>query len=251
MRTFRVEHWVRQLSIIGEIGSQLPLHRHDWGQLVWAERGGVSVRADRGDGLLLPARALWVPIQQAHALGFQQRTLLRFLYFAPALCRQMPTQSRVVKLTPLLRQLLHTAFERTPLGSCALVDLLVQELAANASESVELPMPLDGRARLLAQCLQDRQQLHVPLATLLKKIGASRRTLERLFLAETGLGIAAWRQRVRMSVAAQQLADGVSISAVTDALGYASESAFAAAFRARLGVSPAKFAGLVQRNLCD
>src|SRR4029453_15934940 len=68
--------------------------------------------------------------------------------------------------------------------------------------------------------------------------GASVRTLQRVFLIETGLGFAQWRQRLRLLQAVTKLSTGASVTQAGNEAGYTSTSAFIAAFRKQLGQTP-------------
>lgn len=70
---------------------------------------------------------------------------------------------------------------------------------------------------------------------------ASVRTLERLFRAETGLSLGAWRRRARVIHAMELLADGATVTTAGLATGYATTSAFVQAFRREVGVTPGSF----------
>ena len=74
-------------------------------------------------------------------------------------------------------------------------------------------------------------------------VGASERTLARLFLKETGVGFRQWRQRLRMLTAIERLAAGQDVTAVALDLGYSSSSAFIAMFKRELGETPGRFFG--------
>jgi transcriptional regulator GlxA family with amidase domain len=67
--------------------------------------------------------------------------------------------------------------------------------------------------------------------------GASPRTLERLFLSETGMGFARWRQRLRLAEAAARLARGEA-PARPRRRWLCQRPAFGAAFRAAFGITP-------------
>jgi AraC-like DNA-binding protein len=73
------------------------------------------------------------------------------------------------------------------------------------------------------------------------KVGASSRTLIRLFLKETGLTFRHWVQQVRLATALDRLENGQAIGAIARDLGYASPSAFSAMFRRVMGESPREF----------
>ncbi|HEY9216545.1 MAG TPA: helix-turn-helix domain-containing protein, partial [Phenylobacterium sp.] len=76
-----------------------------------------------------------------------------------------------------------------------------------------------------------------------REAAASLRTLQRMFLRQTGLTLEAWRTRARLQHGVVQLASGASVTAAAFDSGYASPSAFIAAFKAAFGVTPAKYAG--------
>ncbi|HEY6814764.1 MAG TPA: helix-turn-helix domain-containing protein, partial [Croceibacterium sp.] len=61
-----------------------------------------------------------------------------------------------------------------------------------------------------------------------------------LFLSETGLPCAHWRQRLRLLHGAAALGEGHSVTEAGLEAGYASTSAFIAAFRKHFGVTPSK-----------
>jgi AraC-like DNA-binding protein len=72
-------------------------------------------------------------------------------------------------------------------------------------------------------------------------VGASPRTLERLFAAQTNMGFGAWRQRLRMMLALENLAAGETVSTTAALIGYENSSSFIAVFKSVFGCSPAKY----------
>jgi AraC-like DNA-binding protein len=74
-----------------------------------------------------------------------------------------------------------------------------------------------------------------------QQIGASERTLGRLFIRHLGMNFGAWRRRLRLLEAIDRLGDGASVTEVAYELGYGSPSAFIAMFRENLGIAPARF----------
>jgi AraC-like DNA-binding protein len=69
-------------------------------------------------------------------------------------------------------------------------------------------------------------------------VGASARTIERIFIRETDLTFRQWRQQARLLQAVLYLAEGRSVTEVAFDVGYASQSAFTYMFRCALGVAP-------------
>ena len=71
--------------------------------------------------------------------------------------------------------------------------------------------------------------------------GLSRRQLERVFRADTGLSLGQYRERARLLAALPRLAAGEPVARVATDVGYATPSAFGAMFRRVLGVSPTAY----------
>lgn len=78
-----------------------------------------------------------------------------------------------------------------------------------------------------------------------KSSAARERAAERssgLFRQETGLSLGLWRQEAGMLNAIRLLAEGKAVTTVALDAGYASLSAFIAAFRKTFGYTPGRFA---------
>lgn len=73
------------------------------------------------------------------------------------------------------------------------------------------------------------------------RIGFASKTMQRLFVKETGMSFAQWRQQARLLLAVQRIAKGERIIDVALESGYASQSAFTAMFRRHFGVPPTAF----------
>jgi AraC-like DNA-binding protein len=104
-----------------------------------------------------------------------------------------------------------------------------------------LPMPNDDRARRVADGLLAQPGNERTLAQWGRAIGASDRTLLRAFQAETGLTFHDWRTRSRILAALPHLAAGAPVSLVAQRVGYATPSAFGAAFHRIMGTTPSAY----------
>jgi transcriptional regulator GlxA family with amidase domain len=78
------------------------------------------------------------------------------------------------------------------------------------------------------------------IGALARKAGASLRTLERCFVAETGASVGEWRRRVRLFHALRHLEGGAPVTTVALDVGYASTSAFSHAFARQFGRPPSR-----------
>jgi AraC-like DNA-binding protein len=149
-------------------------------------------------------------------------------------------------MAPLLRELLRRALHlgtlsKSVVSEARVLALLMAEIVVVPVAPVELPMPVDARARRAAEYVRAEPARAGDMKQVARHASASVRTLERLFPAETGLSFGAWRQRARLLHAMSLLADGTTVTQVALAVGYTSTSAFVSAFRRAAGVTPGKY----------
>lgn len=217
----------------------------DWGQLIFASRGALTVQTGDTLWVVSPRQAVWLPSGLAHAVTLAGRGIVRRVYIRRSV-RRVPAAAGVVPLSGLLREVLLRAVTLGALHAdtpthAHLLGVLYGELATTSARPIELPMPLDPRARRAAE-LARRDPLRArDAAAIARDSGASLRTLARLFRDETGLGFGAWRQRARLLHALGALADGASVTAAGLGAGYAGTSAFVSAFRRETGVTPGRW----------
>lgn len=83
-----------------------------------------------------------------------------------------------------------------------------------------------------------------------REVGASKRTLTRLFPAQTGMSFRSWRQQRRLLRALELLASGHNVTVVAQELGYENTSAFISMFRRCLGETPARYLDTAN-DLCE
>jgi AraC-like DNA-binding protein len=235
---------IRGDAVTHPVGSTVvPLSASGWDQLLHALSGVMSVETQLGSWVVPPNRALFVPDGQTVRAQMHGRVAIRSLYLRTEL-RAMPPELRVVNVPPLLRELIVHAIRVGPLDrqiqrDSRLIDVIVDQLDGLAHAPLELPQPKDPRARTLADLIATSP--FGGLDELAAGAGASRRTLERLFVAETGMPIARWRRQLRLVQALRLLGAGHRVTDVAHRVGYATPSAFSAMFRAELGRTPGQY----------
>ena len=154
---------------------------------------------------------------------------------------------RVLSVSPLARQLIGYLADGLPDEARARGEsVLFDVLRPAAKATIELPMPADDRARDIAAMLLRDPADQRSLAELARAVGSSPRTLLRLFLAETGLTFSQWRVHARLQAGISSLAEGRPVASVAGHVGYATPSAFVAAFRRVTGHTPAAYFALAQ-----
>ena len=231
-------------------GELFPDHQHARGQFAYAARGAISVHTPQGNWLVPPQRACWLPAGLVHGMRMHGAVTMHNVFVAPDAIASMglPQHCQVLDATPLLRQLLAEAVTVEALYAQAsragrLMALLLDEIAAMAPLPLSAPLPQDARLARLCMALLEQPSLDSGLDAMAARAGMSRRTFTRLFRAQTGLGFAQWRQQACLLAAITRLADGQAVTRIALDLGYASPSAFTAAFRRVLGRAPSDYLG--------
>ena len=98
-----------------------------------------------------------------------------------------------------------------------------------------------GRIYKIEQLLYANYDKELPLSTLAEMLHLSERQLSRVIKKQYGVGYREKNKELRMRSAARRLLRGESVTTVAWAVGYRSESAFYAAFKAYFGLSPAAY----------
>ncbi|WP_158638049.1 AraC family transcriptional regulator [Sphingomonas ginsenosidivorax] len=223
-------------------------HTHDdRTQLIYASRGMVHVTTRAGRWILSPGRALWIEAGTAHGLEVRRPVDLSILYLDPTTTGLPEWRGcKVVTVNPLLRELVATAIKmpwdfKPDSSSARLMRVLIDQLGEMQQAPVDLPEPRDPRAVRVADLARHSPADRTPLSRLAPIAGASTRTIERLFLAETQMSFGAWRQRLRHVIALELLAQGEGVASVSFAVGYENPSSFIASFRSTFGKTPGTY----------
>ncbi|MDM0016597.1 AraC family transcriptional regulator [Variovorax saccharolyticus] len=230
--------------------TRVELHRHPWPQLTFSTRGVIRLSTEDGSYIVPPSRALWVPADMSHSVSVIEDAELRTVYLHSWLG---PAWERceVLEISPLLRALM-LALDTTPDGLPPtdphaaqrerwIAPLLVDELERATQIRIDVPLPSDKRLRQLCEALLRNPANRATLAERAQQIGASERTVARLFRDQLGMSWQAWRQQAVLAHALPLLARGMAVSQVASASGYATDSAFCAMFKAATGQSPTAF----------
>ena len=236
----------RGQTIRSASGETCDWHTHDFGQLISAVSGSMHVGTPGRALLLIPAMALWIPPNVEHWIRFGSNSELRHVDVRQDEAEKIGSPCRVMAMTPLLSALISGTIpdNGTSLArdhNDALQDLLRHELIAAPDAPLSIAMPRDRRIRRLAQAALDDPGTAESVDSWLAESPASRKTIERLFVAETGMPPSRWLRHARILHAISRLAAGEKVSSVASDIGYASSSAFSYMFRRTLGRSPSDF----------
>ena len=227
-------------------GFHIAPHSHERAQLIFAAEGAMLVSTREGTWAVPPQRAMWMPGGVTHEIRMAGAVAMRTLYVRGDAAPRLPSRVRVLAVSALLRELILRACELPvrydeagPAGR--LMSLILDEIAALPTIALDLPLPRDERLARICRALRANPGDTRTLEDWAREAGASGRTVARLFVKETGLPFAGWRQQARLLAAMALLAAGQPITRIAGDLGYDSPSAFTAMFKRALGAPPSAY----------
>ncbi len=206
----------------------------------------MRVDTDSGSWVVPPNRAVWIPAGFEHAIRMTGSVRMRTVYLRPGPMERLPASCCVIHVTPLLRELV---LETLRLGMlrddvpehARFAAVLADQVLHTREAPLRVQLPTDPRARAVARNAQADLSSTKALAELVRGSGASVRTVERLFVRETGRTFGRWLQQVKALHALERIASGDSVTAAGLAVGYDSTSAFIAMFKRVLGRTPGSY----------
>lgn len=248
---------------------QVEPHSHAWGQLAFSATGVARVTAGRSTFIVPPSRAVWIPPGVVHAVTVLEDADMRTVYLhqaegqvgpgGPPAQQAMWRQCRVLEVSPLMRELVlelaripapgrdasgqFPPDEPTERERC-LAALIADEMRQAKPVPLGVALPVDKRLRALCEAVLEQPARHATLAGWAGEVGASPRTVARLFRDELQTSFAQWRQQVLLAKALQLAARKRPMSHIAAELGYASASAFTAMVTRSVGMPPSRFFAL-------
>jgi AraC-like DNA-binding protein len=222
-------------------GAGIDAHRHDDHQLVYAGRGVVVATTAAGTWTAPATRAIWVPAHTVHshqAHGELDLHLIGLPADTNPLGLDEPT---VLIVSPLLRELILACTQKAADDRPEhrrLRAVLCDQLRASPQQPLHVPTPTAPQLKALCGILHSDPADNRTLAALGKAVGASDRTLSRLFKADLGMTFPQWRTQLRLSHALVLLAEDTPVTVVAHQCGWSSASAFIDVFRRAFGHTP-------------
>jgi AraC-like DNA-binding protein len=225
-------------------------HQHPWAQFTYCASGLMQFTVTQGEVqttyIVPPTRAVWIPPRVQHHVVVLEAAELRTVDLHPCVTPADWSDCRVLVVSKLLRELVHALEDSVP-GSRddAIMALAVDEMAHATTQALGVPMPHpehgDKRLRALCESVLRDPAEKAQLRDWVAHVGASERTVARLFRDELGTNFQQWRQQAILAHALPLLARGMPIGQVAAASGYASDSAFSAMFKLAMGKAPSHF----------
>jgi AraC-like DNA-binding protein len=232
-------------------------HSHPWAQVAMSSTGVIRMSAAHSTYIVPPSRALWIPPGVEHVVTVLEDAVIQTLYVHPSARFlgadegtpfELWPDCRVIEVSPLLRELV-PHLDDTPgvqepgAREQAVAALVLEELRRAAPVRLGIDLPADKRLRQLCEAMIDHPTRWTTLTQWSALIGASARTVARLFRSELGVSFGQWRQQVLLAHALSMAARRKPMAHIAAELGYASASAFSAMVRRSVGQPPRRFFG--------
>ncbi|MFT4124583.1 MAG: AraC family transcriptional regulator [Microbacteriaceae bacterium] len=215
--------------------------RHDTNELAWASEGTATLTVAGVPWTISPEHAVWVPAGVAHKVPSTRTAILFPLQFDLSAPGPQWREATAVWVGPELRSQLMRYIQSTfgeGRDRKSERDVLLGMLPGHGSTEPPLPMPTDPRARFVGERLLADPADARSIEQWASEVDASGKTLQRAFVATTGLNFAEWRVRARLDAALPLLAQGVPVSEIAGRVGYTTATGFIAAFRRQFGHPP-------------
>lgn len=241
------ESWFDVRSATGAVGGgdRVFDHAHEWHQLISVTAGLMTVTTEVGSWTAPPHWAIWVPAQVRHSIRFIGPSRYASLYLRPDSAPALPDGCTALAVSPLLAALIGRVIaigmldRRDPVEQ-ALATLIAAELHEIPVAPFTIAHPISPQLRHVAELIAD-EPADCDSLTIARRAGIGLRTLERRFLAETGMTLGQWRRHRLLLRSLEALAAGTPVKAAAAIASYASPSAFVAAFRSSFGITPGRY----------
>ncbi|PMJ65323.1 AraC family transcriptional regulator [Vibrio splendidus] len=222
------------------------MHQHTWHQVIFPIKGLLQTKTEHYQHLIPHTSALFVPAGIQHESIALNHTMFVGIYLNPAFGIKYKPQVRTITLTPFLNELLQE-IRRLCEGLVndeevlRLLAVLHDQIMKDNVQTFQLLLPEDRRLKLIFEALTNTPRLDCSLKAWGEKVGASERTLSRLFSKEFNTSFQLWRQQIRLICSLSLLDEELSIQSIADQVGYQNDSSYIKAFRANFNITPQQF----------
>lgn len=221
-------------------------HAHPWGQLNYLTHGVMNLTIAGKTFLSPPQYAIWIPPGIEHTAVNTTSATYRAVYLSAARSAHLPAEPCAMTVSPLLRAILDEFSRlgvRVPASAQQkrMARVALDQIEASARVQAYMPMPSSALLKQVLACIEGELGVRHSTKSLANRFHLTVRTLERRCMAEIGIAIGEWQQRLRFVHALQALDAGRSVKQVALELGYASPSVFIDMFRRAAGQTPDQY----------
>ena len=169
------------------------------------------------------------------------------IYLNPDVNKHFPKQTKAISVTPFLKELLlqvkYSVTDSTISATVisALLRVLSDQIRTGESYEMALLLPNDRRLMTIFEAMMENPQLDKKLSAWAEQVGASERTLSRLFTKELGMSFPLWRQHLRLVCSLNLLETKLSVQEISFKVGYSADSSYIYAFKKLFKQTPQQY----------
>ena len=223
---------------------QVYSHSCLWGDFNFCLNGLFEYEVEGQFHLAPPSYGLWIPPyteHNSHAIDEQPIHYVA-IRLAPELSRNISAHTEILSVSPFFRALVEETLKAKDHASLEmyrhLLWVIYDQLQTTPKHQHYLPQSHHPILQPLLQHLRAPEYFQLSLQQCLITTQLSERQLLRLSQNELHMGLSEWRNRAKLLYAIQQLKHGVSIKALSFALGYQHSSSFIEFFKRYTGKTP-------------
>lgn len=226
-------------------------HQHPWHQIVFPFEGILQTKVADSQFVIPHSGMLFIPAHTQHESFVLTDTQFIGIYLNPELNKELnknyPLTTKAISVTPFLRELIlqikncvsNSGMSEQEVSN--LLTVLVDQISAGQAYKMTLILPSDRRLMTIFKALMANPQRDTKLSEWAEKVGASERTLSRLFTKELGMTFPLWRQHLRLISSLSLLETKLSVQEVAFKVGYNSDSSFIYAFKNLFKQTPQQY----------
>lgn len=236
-------------EILMQAGEHDAQHSHPWHQLLFPRQGMLRTRVLNKQYFIPSNRAMLIPAGSLHESWSINSVQFIGIYFKTEMLEQPVATCQVIEVSPLFNQMIYQVYKITSQLSLfsvkekRLIQVFYDQLTEQKQAMLEIILPEDRRLKKMVSELLVNPASNKKLTDWAKQLGASERTISRVFESQTGLTFRQWRHRMRMISSLPMIEQNTPIQTVALNVGYESTSAFIHSFKKQFGQTPLQYFG--------
>ncbi len=221
-------------------------HSHPWSQLAYSSKGIMHIETNKGTFVIPPEQALWLPPHTEHKHYCRNPVSYRSFHIDPDWSKLLGNQVKPLTIDTLLKSIILEVsswpkdYKETD-QTHRLLRVMLDRLAAAPTSQLFMPNNYDKRLVQIVETLNLDPTNKWTIEQWAFQVGASSRTLNRLFNKSYGMGFSMWKQKLKILKSLEMLASDIPLTDIAYNLGYGSTSAFINGFKKQLNCSPKKY----------
>ncbi|MGO3147684.1 MAG: helix-turn-helix domain-containing protein [Leucobacter sp.] len=217
--------------------------------VLWQVRGQTELTCLGAKVTLREGQAAWIPMNTPHSLRVRENSVTAPLFISVIRTPTVLDAFTIVSIAPDDKLYLLSLWNSQSSIIQPNVDLCGQVVGIieRAAHATELSMPRTPEVAAVARALVRNPGDSRQISEWATEACMSGRSLERAFVAETGLSFGQWRKECRMIAARRLLTSGETVQNTARVVGYENPSSFSRAFREYHDVRPRDCTPTLQR----